>query len=224
MFAESALSVARERVIRPGESRLSAGRGRSIFRGMKFSLFSTAFLSAAMVSSVPAQQPIVMKESEVVFPGFLGFGRKVDSETLILPGASGVMRQQRVRDRREALQEAHGAAQREQERQAEARRKAEADAMASVAPAPADAASAESAMVEASGESVAEVPAEAASAAATAVSEDAPAAPAVAEVAEEPVAAEQVPVADAAPAEPDAAPAAAEPASEAAPEATPTPE
>lgn len=181
---------------------------------MKFPLISSAFLSVAMVSSVPAQQPIVMKESDVVFPGFLGLGRKVESETLILPGASGVMRQQRARDHREALQEAHGAAQREQERQAEARRKAEADAMASVAPAPADATSAESAMVEASGEAATEVPAEADPAAAATVGEDLPAAAAVAEVVEEPVPAEPAPVVE-------AAPAAAEPVSEPVPEVAP---
>jgi hypothetical protein len=183
---------------------------------MKFPLISSAFLSAAMVSSVPAQQPIVMKESDVVFPGFLGLGRKVDSETLILPGASDVIGQQRARDHREALQEAHGAAQREQERQAEARRKAEADAMASVAPAPADAASAESAMVEVSGEAVTEVPAEVTPDASTTVSEDAPAA-AVAEVVEEPVPVEAAPVVD-------AVPAAAEPISEPVPAATPATE
>lgn len=100
--------------------------------------------------------PIVVKESDVVFPGFLGMGRKVDSETLILPGASRVIRQQRARDRYVAMREARGTAEKEQQRQAEARRKAEAEAMADVAPAPADAASAEAAMAEASVESVSE--------------------------------------------------------------------
>jgi hypothetical protein len=188
---------------------------------MKFPLISSAVLTAALVSSGTAQQPIVVKESDIVFPGVFGVGRQVDSETLILPGASSVMRQQRVRDRREALQEAHGAAQREQDRQTEARRKAEADAMASVAPAPADAASAESAMVEASDEVVAEVPAEANPAAAAAAGEEAPAA--VAEAVEEPLPTPPAPAADSAPAEPAAAPV-NEPVAEPVPEATPAAE
>lgn len=113
-------------------------------------------LLVSAVATATASEPVVIKESDIVFPGFLGFGRRVDSETLILPSAPAVLVRQHALDRREALREAHDVAAREQERQAAARRKAEADAMASVEPSPGDAAGAEAAMVEASNQPVLE--------------------------------------------------------------------
>lgn len=127
-----------------------------MLQAMKIPLrpITSAFL--VFVATAWSAEPIVVKQHDVVFPGFFGFGRPVTSETLILPGASSVLRQQRGRDRREALREAQDAAAREQQRHAEARRKAEAESMAAVAPAPADAPAAESSMAEASSQSVLE--------------------------------------------------------------------
>lgn len=143
-------------------------------------------LLLALAAAAPAAEPVVVKESDVVFPSFFGMGRKVDSETLILPGASAVIRQQSARDRYTAMREARGVAEREQQRQAEARRKAEAEAMSDVAPAPADAASAEAAMAGASSEPAPEEPVAGASATHDSADATEPAAAAEEPVAEEP--------------------------------------
>lgn len=123
---------------------------------MMLSLRQLVFVLAVTVVAATAAEPIVVKESDVVFPGFLGLGRKVESETLILPSASSVLDREQARERRDALREARDVAVREQERQSAARRQAESEAMASVAPAPGDAAGAEAAMVEASSQPVPE--------------------------------------------------------------------
>jgi len=128
---------------------------------------TAAFAVLVFTNAALATDPVVVKERDVLFPGFFGLGRKVESETLILPDASSVMRRQRVRDRYVAMRDARGAAEREQQRQAESRRQAEAAAMSKAAPAPADAASAEAAMVEASVEPVPEETATVAEPAAT---------------------------------------------------------
>jgi hypothetical protein len=119
---------------------------RRIIFLVRFVVSPAAFCFLALVAPAWPVEPLVATQTNRVSTGFFGFGRKVESETLVLPGASAVVREQGGRERAQALREARTTAQREQDRLAEARRIAEADALASVASTPSDAVSAETSL------------------------------------------------------------------------------
>lgn len=120
------------------------------FAGMKKAFLPLIFCISWCAGAVRASEDIAEKSDVVVPDGIFGTMRTVDSETLILPDASAVMRRQQQRTAAQESRER--AAQR-----AEAERLSNAARIQAAAPAPATETNPESALVEESAQAAASV-------------------------------------------------------------------
>ena len=133
---------------------LSSGRRRCNFAGVNsrsclagFPL-PLVFLAAAFVASTASAQ-LVAVESDVVVPGILGLPRRVDSQTLILSGASQVVRRQENRERQAAEREARRRSSETLQQMQEERKQAEKEAVKEAGtPIPMNAGAVEASMTE----------------------------------------------------------------------------